>query len=211
MYEGADLQVYLNKMYYGGDTTVTCYGGDNNKTSTCPTNTLDETSKKLIDNHTWNVGAVDDSKKTDTLAFYNAERGTVNSKICIGTTLFNGVYCTDKVIRTTEWTGYIGLLYVTDYAYASSESICETNMYAKVSGVYVCEKNNWMQKNTYIWCLSPRAATSSADGVWLIGGNGIGSATVVYTVFPSIYLKTNVIIESGNGSSSNPYILKLGN
>ena len=210
-YEGADLQVYLNKMYYGGDTTVTCYGGDNNKTSTCPTNTLDETSKKLIDNHTWNVGAVDDSKKTDTLAFYNAERGTVNSKICIGTTLFNGVYCTDKVIRTTEWTGYIGLLYVTDYAYASSESICETNMYAKVSGVYVCEKNNWMQKNTYIWCLSPRAATSSADGVWLIGGNGIGSATVVYTVFPSIYLKTNVIIESGNGSSSNPYILKLGN
>ena len=210
-YEGADLQVYLNKMYYGGDTTVTCYGGDNNKTSTCPTNTLDETSKKLIDNHTWNVGAVDDSKKTDTLAFYNAERGTVNSKICIGTTLFNGVYCTDKVVRTTEWTGYIGLLYVTDYAYASSESICETNMYAKVSGVYVCEKNNWMQKNTYIWCLSPRAATSSADGVWLIGGNGIGSATVVYTVFPSIYLKTNVIIESGNGSSSNPYILKLGN
>lgn len=28
--------------------------------------------------------------------------------------------------------------------------------------------------------------------------------------FSTIYLKNNVIIESGNGSSTNPYILKLG-
>ena len=30
-------------------------------------------------------------------------------------------------------------------------------------------------------------------------------------VFPTIYLKSNVIIESGNGSTSDPYVLKLGN
>ena len=50
-YEGADLQVYLNKMYYGG-TSVICYDGFENKTTACPTNTKDETSKylkKIID------------------------------------------------------------------------------------------------------------------------------------------------------------------
>jgi len=63
-YEGADLQVYLNKMYYGGDTTVTCYNGRYNQTTTCPKDsngnflTIDETSKSLIDNHIWNTGAI---------------------------------------------------------------------------------------------------------------------------------------------------------
>ncbi len=69
-------------MYYGG-TSVTCYNGKNNKTTTCPTNTLDETSKSLIDNHTWNTGAIRYIiTRTDTLEFYKAERGTINGKIC---------------------------------------------------------------------------------------------------------------------------------
>ena len=54
LYEGADLQVYLNTMYYGGDTTVTCYVGSNNTTTTCPKDSsgnflkLDGVSKSLI-------------------------------------------------------------------------------------------------------------------------------------------------------------------
>ena len=88
MYEGADLQVYLNKMYYGGDTTVTCCNGSNNITRTCPKDgkgnflTLDETSKSLIDNHSWNIGAADITASADMLGFYDLERGTVNGKIC---------------------------------------------------------------------------------------------------------------------------------
>ena len=71
IYEGADLQVYLNKMYYGGDA------------------------------------------------------------------------CNDIVERTTTWTGYIGLQYITDYAYASSESVCETNMQEQdSSNAYICKNNN---------------------------------------------------------------------
>ena len=117
----ADLKNYLNTMYYGG-TTVTCYNGQNNQTTTCPTGTIDETSKSLIDNHTWNTGAIEYNTRIDTLAFYSAERGT-KEKICS-----SGNNCNDTVTRKTEWTGYIGLPYVTDWAYASSESICETNM-----------------------------------------------------------------------------------
>ena len=51
-----------------------------------------------------------------------------------------------------------------------------------------------------------------ANLVWRVYGYGYGIhnfAVLSHVVIPSIYLKTNVIIESGNGSSTNPYILSL--
>ena len=209
LYEGADLQVYLNKMYYGGDTTVTCYSSYNNQTITCPTGTIEETSKSLIDNHIWNTGATEYNMRTDTLAFYQSERGSVNGKICS-----SGKMCNDTVTRTTEWTGYIGLPYGTDWAYASSESVCETNMQTKDdSNVYICKNNNWMQRNTWAWYLSPVGNLSYAFNAWSVsdGGAGSNSAASSYAVAPSIYLKSNVLIESGTGTSTDPYILKLSN
>ena len=229
-YEGADLQVYLNKMYYGGDTTITCYGGINNKTTTCPTNTLDNTAKSLIDNHTWNTGAPNDSKLYDstpglydTVPFYKAERGKETGKICNGRD-----YCNDTVTRKTEWTGYIGLPYVTDWAYASGENICETNMnegyYAGASSPdeafanAVCKNNNWMNYgstyNDTTWFMSPDANPNLANNVWFVYGAGAAEydiAACSSAVVPSIYLKSNVLIESGTGTSSNPYTLKLSN
>ena len=212
----ADLKNYLNTMYYGG-TTVTCYNGKSNQTTTCPTNRLDETSKSLIDNHTWNTGAPNDStlydsttNSYDTVEFYKAERGSVNGKICS-----SGTYCNDTVERTTEWPGYIGLPYATDYAYASGESICETNMQAQDSNnVYICKNDNWMFKNTLYWTISPSANAGTSRYVWYVRGDGFVNNRVAASggaVFPAIYLKSNILIESGNGSSSNPYILKLGN
>ena len=207
-YAGADLQVYLNKRYYGGDTTVTCYNGQSNETKTCPTNTLDEVAKSLIDNHIWNTGAVEPAKKSDTLAFYKDERGT-KGKICS-----SGNNCNDAVTRKTTWTGYVALPYVTDWAYASSESVCETNMQKQdSSNAYICKNNNWMQRIAWAWYLSPRAYGSSANDAWPVSGDGGPLHTFAATsgaVVPSIYLKSNVLIESGNGTSSNPYILKAG-
>ena len=213
-YVGADLQVYLNKMYYGGDTTITCYGGNNNFTKTCPTNTIDETSKSLIDYHTWNTGAPNKSilynsttSSYDTVELYKAERGTVNGKICT-----SGRYCNDTVTRTTEWTGYIALPYVTDWAYASSENDCNTRI--DKSSPYKCKNNNWMHYGSdYTWYLSPFASTTYAHLVWYVfdAGNADGGyAATANAVFPAIYLKSNILIESGKGTSSNPYILKAG-
>ena len=209
-YEGADLQVYLNKMYYGGDTTVTCYDGYQNSTITCPTNTLDRIAKLLIDKHTWSLGAIEMSIE-DTISFYNAERGTANGKTCT-----SGNYCNDSVIRTTKWTGYVALPYITDWAYASSESICETNVQAQdSSNDYICQNNNWMNSDTNIWMLSPRNYNGPGGATYVsnIGGNGYidkASAAELYDIFPTIYLKSNVLIESGNGTSDSPYILKAG-
>ena len=208
----ADLKNYLNTMYYGG-TTVTCYSSYNNQTTTCPTGTIDETSKSLIDYHTWNTGALNYSElynsttsSYDTLGFYRAERGTVNGKICT-----SGDYCNDTVNRTITWTGYIGLPYITDWVYASSENDCNPS-------IYKCKYDNWMHYGNSMdiedatWFMSPRAVSDGAYAVWSVRGVGaVGSDITAYplSVFPSIYLKSNILIESGTGTSSNPYILKL--
>ena len=208
----ADLQNYLNNMYYGGET-VTCYGGFKNTTRTCPTGSLNEESKILIDNHTWNTGAIEDATVTDTLAFYQAERGNETGKICSSVT-----YCNDTVERTTTWTGYIGLPYVTDWAYASSENDCNTKIDVSSAFTYKCKNNNWMHygstPNDATRMLSPYANPARASDVWNVYGSGDASssfASNTVSAFPTIYLKSNILIESGNGTSSNPYILKLSN
>ena len=208
----ADLKNYLNTMYYGG-TSVTCYNGKNNQTTTCPTGTIDETSKSLIDYHTWNTGAPKHStlynsttQSYDTVEFYKAERGNETGKICTG-----GDRCNDTVTRKTEWTGYIGLPYVTDYAYASSENDCNTKI--DKSSTYKCKNNNWMQRSTWAWYLSPFAYHARANRVWVVDGDGrtdYSSAANPNSAFPTIYLKSNILIESGKGTSDNPYILKAG-
>ena len=212
-YEGADLQVYLNKMYYGGDTTVTCYDGYQNSTITCPTNTLDRIAKLLIDKHTWSLGAIEMSIE-DTISFYNAERGTANGKTCT-----SGNYCNDSVIRTTKWTGYVALPYITDWAYASSESICETNIQTKdSSNLFVCKNNNWMQRSAWTWYLSPGVQSANANYVWTVSGNGNVANYIMFgamskfayygsNVAPSIYLKSSVLMKGGSGTSSDPYKL----
>ena len=119
------------------------------------------------------------------------------------------------MIRTTIWTGYVALPYVTDWAYASSESICETNMQAQDdSNNYICKNNNWINnRSTWTWYLTPSIGSVGADRAWDILYNGSfddRSTRFNFSVYPSIYLKNNVIIESGTGTSDNPYILKAG-
>ena len=199
-------------MYYDG-TSVTCYNGQNKKEVTCPTNTLDETSKSLIDYHTWNTGAPNNSKlydstthTYDTVEFYKAERGSVNGKICS-----SGSNCNDTVTRKTEWTGYVALPYVTDWAYASGEDDCNTKI--DQSSTYKCKNNNWMSKNIWYWTLSPRAFSGDSRFVWSVHSFGYvryDFAAGGNAVFPTIYLKFNILIESGKGTSSDPYILKAG-
>ena len=228
----SDLKNYLNTMYYGG-AEVTCYGGRNNTTATCPTNKLDEISKTLIDNHLWNTGAIDETNTTIvneetealyTVPFYNAERGTKTGKICT-----SGTGCNDTVERATTWPGYVGLPYVTDWAYASSESDCETNMNAGYNATassldeeianLKCNKNNWMHHGTKLnmedttWFMSPRAYPGEAWCVWFVAGVGYSADALAgrpYAVVPAIYLKSNILIESGTGTNTDPYILKAG-
>ena len=213
----ADLKEYLNTMYYGG-TSVTCYKLFGNATTTCPTGNLNLSTKSMINKYTWNIGAINredtniynrETRALNTVAFYNAERGSVNGKIC---TSGNG--CNDTVERTTTWQGYVALPYVTDWAYASSETACATNIhdgYDGHSSNMTCKKNNWMRHAYAMWILSPIAISDGANHVWGVYGDGtvvIDGASNALSVFPSVYLNSNVEITSGSGTSSDPYILK---
>ena len=214
IYEGADLQVYLNKMYYGG-IEVTCYNDLNNTKTTCPKDSngnfleLDDVAKKLIDNHTWNIGAMRYISRTNTLTFYQAERGSVHGK----SSCSSGNQCNDTIIRTTEWTGYVGLPYVTDWAYASSEGICETNMATQdSSNNYICKNNNWMQKSILAWYLLPVTTSSGACYAWYVNKTGDPAGNYTYGlggVIPAVYLKSDVFVTGGLGTSDNPYKLWL--
>ena len=215
----ADLKEYLNTMYYSG-TSVTCYGDWNNSTTTCPTGSLNSTAKSMINNYTWNTGAINEDDTTivnrNTVAFYNAERGSVNGKICTG-----GKYCNDTIERKTTWPGYVALPYLTDWAYASSETACATNMNDGFDAAnynydnMTCKKNNWMHHGSTsherMWMLLPNAHSACAYTVWFVSGDGLVRggvfASLAYSVFPSVYLNTDVKITSGSGSSSDPYIL----
>ena len=58
----------------------------------------------------------------------------------------------------------------------------------------------------------PYAVAAGAFDVWDVNSNGSvsnGTAANSNAVAPSIYLKSNVLIESGTGTSSNPYELSL--
>ena len=61
--------------------------------------------------------------------------------------------------------------------------------------------------------MSPYAYPGRASVVWAVfgvGGVGNYGAANPLSVFPTIYLKSNILIESGKGTSSDPYILKAG-
>ena len=221
----ADLKEYLNTNYYGG-TSVTCYVDGNNSTTTCPTGSLNSTSKSMINNYTWNTGSINVEDTTivnretfalNTVPFYNAERGSVNGKICT-----SGNNCNDTIERTTTWQGYVALPYATDWAYASSETACATNMndgYDAANDNFdnmTCKKNNWMHHGSTMdeamWMLSPTAFSGDANGVWSVYGVGFVNrvyASFALSVFPSVYLNSDVNIVSGIGTSSDPYILSV--
>ena len=144
-----------------------------------------------------------------TLGQYNAER---ESKLYLGDT-------NNNVTRTLTWTGKIGLIYASDYGYASTDKECHKDLragqlYDKESDSYnyensKCKNNNWLYNGLVTWTLS----TSSGASYIVFDINDFGIINSIYTgnlndIYPSVYLKSNVNITSGTGTSTDPY--KLG-
>ena len=207
----ADLNILLNEGYYGGNYPSTCYGGSSNTKTECPTEYINPALKSMVDeNAIWYLGGQEYSNPSTapyglpTLDSYYNERGTK---------VFSGQ--TD--IAKTEWTGPVGLIYPSDYGYASADSECRSDLRAGVTYIdgtwdysnAKCKNNNWLHKNSYYWTMSPYSGISNR--VFIVYSSGFVSyyyAYIAYGVCPAVYLKSNILIESGDGSSSNPYILK---
>ena len=174
-----------------------------NRTGSYVSNGLTEESKLMIELSTWKLGGTSNyTSASSGLAqhFYEYERGT---------NVYSG--------RPTEWVGYIGLMYPSDYGFATSggsttgrSSCLAKELYNWDSSSYSdCKNNNWLyDSSTVQWTLTPDAGNSS--GVLRVdsGGNVYNSSAFIgFGVRPSLNLKSEIEFVTGTGSESDPYIL----
>ncbi|MDD4187807.1 MAG: DUF6273 domain-containing protein [Bacilli bacterium] len=151
---------------------------------------INQASKSLIENVTWKLGGLEEFDSPVSI-FYVAERGT---------TVYSGNPTTEK--------GYVGLMYPSDYAYASLSSTCARTTNLSAYNKPGCYNQNWLYLGTSEWTITPHSGYS--DSAFLVFSVGIGyDSNTFYSagVRPSLYLKSSTTIIDGNGTADNPYVL----
>ena len=227
----ADLMKLLNPGYesesvggslYWNNKTGTCYNGKNNGTIPCDfTDTgIKDKLKTLISDAVWNTGSQGTNDYTSasgglTKHFYAYERSDNTGKICT-----SGSACNDTVERTTTWKGKVGLMYPSDYGYATSggsttdRATClNKELYNWDDGsVSDCQDNDWLfNSSSSQWTILPGAYSLCAFGAGIVSNSGRGysdNASSSNGVHPVVYLKSSVKIASGTGSQDDPFILE---
>ena len=201
---------------YWNNQSGTCYVGSNNNTKACDfTSTgIKDKLKTLINDAVWNTGASTTESQIAS-KFYTEERGTRNGKICS-----SGKYCNDTVERTTSWTGKVGLMYPSDYGYATSggsttdRATClNTNLFKwQDNSVSDCKNNDWLVNSSTQWTLSPSTYSSSAQHAYVVYNSGyvygVYSVFAGFVVRPVVYLSSSVGVQSGDGSRGNPFTIR---
>ena len=228
----ADLMKLLNpgfesesvggSLYYN-NSSKNCYSSNNNGTKACDftSSGIKTNLKNLVGNTLWNTGSNDGVtytyKNIITNKFYELERSSNNGKICESDS-----YCNDTVTRTTTWNGKIGLIYPSDYGYATSGGSTSTRtsclnkeLYNWDSSSYSdCKNNDWLLDSIdWQWTISPLAFSPGSYGVfgiYAVGSVDGRDARYAGLVRPSVYLISKTSILGGEGTETNPYIL-LGN
>ena len=221
----------VNNSLYWNATSGKCYTFGNHNTEDCDftsTGLRDIKSKNMIDNVTWHLGT--NSAETDPYSneaanasfLYNSERSNNTGKQCDEA---NDPYdlCNDMVDRTTMWQGKVGLMYPSDYVYATGGG----NTYSRSDclGFYIgsnfsgwrntyteCSANDWLKPNEKTWTISPKGDSSKAVCTYTVYDigyvNGTGAAQP-YAVRPVVYLKRGVsFTNEGDGTQARPYVLR---
>ena len=213
-YEGADLMRLLNPEYeseninnslYWNRESGTCYYGNNNQTTSCDFSDsgLTEETKNMIRDAKWYLGAVDQRGIT-TLDAFVQERGKKIGIADIGI----------SITKTTSWIGKVGLMYPSDYGYASRECYENEKLYQADKNDYrqeICVRTNWMYNNNFQWTLSSYVgAISNVIHVHNHGNLGyIAAFRTYYLTRPVTYLTSDVKIVGGDGTIENMYQLSL--
>ena len=166
-------------------------------------NSLTSEAKGLIGDAVWNLGGTASYTSASNglpSHFYGYERGTT-------------VYGT----RPTYWVGKIGLMYPSDYGYATSggtttnrASCLAKEMYNWYGSSYSdCKNNDYLyNSSSYQWTLTPRSSYSNSVFRVYSTGDVLGySVTFSSASRPVLYLASTVEITGGEGTSGNPYTL----
>ena len=152
----------------------------------------------MIGDTVWYLGGSGSNNDVTASMFYERERGT---------TVYSG--------RSTSWTGKVGLMYPSDYGYATSggtttdRNTCLNKKLYSWDSVSDCYNNDWIFNSAHQWTITPHASTS--DRVVSLRSTGYvhsNITSITNGVRPVVFLKSSIKIVDGDGSSSNPYILQ---
>ena len=186
----ASLNKLLNGAYYNaqdGTSSGYCYVYANTGIGNC-----DYTKKgiqpgyrKMIANVTWYLG---DSRGGTAENSYGNERGA------------------------TSTTGYIGLMYPSDYGYSVLSSNCARTTELGYYSSNTCAGASWLYGKVSEWTLSSAASAYflaynlSAGGAMVTSGNHIFNGLAVR---PVLYLDASVYKIDGEGTLDKPYIIGM--
>ena len=198
----ATLQKLLNGSYYNGSGTVTYYSNSAGIRRTSLNMTSigikNEATRKVIAETTYYLGGWNGSSVYSN-QIYKYERGT---------TVYTG--------RLPTWTGKIALAYPSDYGYAADFNKCKDKILLDY-GDSTCTSNNWMKAiitnngSEAGWLLTPNSNHSS--NAWYVNSSSIvgysNNTQNACWATPVLYLNSDIRLESGDGSSSNPYKLSV--
>ena len=193
-------------LYYNAKSGL-CYSFWKNQNSSCDftTNGLknDET-RNAIEEVVWSLGGTASyNSSSNGLAshWYGYERGII---------VYSG--------RPMIWTGKIGLMYPSDYGYATegSSNISRTTCLAQEiynwgSSYNDCSINNYLY-NSNNFQLTLTHYSGDASNVIFLYPDGIldfGNAYLNAALRPTLFLKSDITIKSGTGESSSPYQLNI--
>ena len=196
LYNGSPLGDNFHYVYYASADATTLTNGESGKVgsdstlnqylNSKTTNTTNSWQPAIvldqyIDNHSWNVGGV----------YYTSDdKGIVKEK---------------EEERQLKWIGKIGLLNITEFVEASTNSSC-TSARSSQNSSYPCKESNWAFKGIKEWSLSPYAGNRYGC-VWYVSGSGYfgyNNAHGTIGVRPAFYLKSEISL-TGEGTSTNPY------
>ena len=171
---------------YGYSTTVPAGNCDYTETG------INDTYRAMIENVTWYLEGYSSTSATAE-AFYGYERGT---------TVSSGM--------PTSTTGYIGLMYPSDYGYSVLASSCARTTNLSSYNNATCAGQSWFYGQGYEWTITPRSSTSSSVfSVFNSGTLSNSSSVNGRSARPVLYLDSSVYVIDGNGSQSDPYIIGM--
>ena len=192
----SSLYNLLNTNYYNatdGTSGGNCYQYSTTITGNCDyTETgLQSEYRAMVENVTWYLGGKDSASYTAE-AFYTGERDSLYSGNTASTT-----------------TGYIGLMYASDYGYSVLSSSCARTTNLGSYNTSACGGSSWLKKETSEWTVTHNNASSY--NLFVLSSSaylGHNNANLGYTTRPVLYLNSTVQKISGSGTITNPY--KIG-
>lgn len=195
----SSLNSLLNGAYYNaqdGTNSGNCYGYGNYVPSNCDYTKrgIQSEYRNMIAKVTWYLGG-HSSNSVTAGEFYKYERGTT---VCSG--------------RPTSATGYIGLMYASDYGYSALSSNCSRTV--TLDSLYKnnrCAGQNWLYGKGHEWLLTPHSFYTFRMFSLSIAGDVNESRNTEGggAIRPVLYLDASVYKIDGDGSLNSPFIIGL--